>query len=257
MILPFALPGQSIDLSDGEQTPGPGEVQDDASEASGAENDVPLDLSRHSRCAEESRQDSGIEASRSGEVEGCKNRTPEVNKTKLEYGNIPDDLKLYLTEDSEEELPRKYSYLPCVDVAGVSDGSTSFCPELSRLAVQSSHSGASVGAGKVSRISVAPRVASREIGTQTSQCDYIEMQDFRPLSGHTMQVIEPTGSAQKQLERNQVNNLIRNVTSSPAARALNYSYNAQQLVKELGAPVRPERRKSKDCTRSKSADVVS
>ena len=242
VILPFTLPGQSLDLSDEEQTLGPGEVQDDGSEM---ENDVPLDLSRHSRCAGQSRQDSGIEASKSGEVD----RSTEINKAKLDFRNIPDDLKLYLTEDSEEELPKKLNHLSSMDIAAVSDGS-SFCPELSRLAVQSSHSGVSLGAGKSSRTSAAPRVASREIGTQTSQSDYVESEDCRTPSSHTMLV------PQKQLEKSDVNKLINNVSENPALRALNYSYNLQQLLQEVSAPVRPERRKSKDSSRSKSAEVA-
>ncbi|KAJ9592920.1 hypothetical protein L9F63_015425, partial [Diploptera punctata] len=253
VILPFTLPGQSMDLSDEEQMPG-AELQDDASEVSEMENDVPLDLSTHSRGAVESRQDSGFEASKSGEVDSCKNKATEINSTKLEYRNIPDDIKLYLTEDSEEELPKKLIYLPSVDITGISDGSTSYCPELSRLEVHSSHSGASVVAGKVSRISVTPRAASREIGTQTSHCDYVEMQDLRPSSPHIVQ--SSAHPPHKQSERNDLDRLINNVSLSPATRALNYSYNAQQLRQENNAPVRPERRKSKDCARSRSADVT-
>jgi hypothetical protein len=56
---------------------------------------------------------------------------------------------------------------------------------------------------------------------------------------------------------------INKILSDSRSRGLNYSYNAQQLVKEVaesnlvGPPVRPERRKStqgKDIARSKSAD---
>ena len=60
-----------------------------------------------------------------------------------------------------------------------------------------------------------------------------------------------------------MNKMTGYISSSPSSKGLNYSYNAQQLVKELtandqvGPPVRPDRKKSaqgKDVVRSKSAD---
>ncbi|PSN54909.1 hypothetical protein C0J52_01651 [Blattella germanica] len=349
VILPFNLPGQSMDLSDEDPTLGiakkfnmilQGQVNDieledcnqseeEVSDVSGEENEekeaipLPRDLSSQNskkknkspdikeisrienKSLEESRRDSGIEAgtqSKSAEGERCQSRIGETNKGgKLEYGdyrnrNIPDEVKLYLTEDSDEELPRRLSYLPPVDIAGLSDGSTSFCPELSHLAVHSSYSGLSVGTqnnfggGKINFISVAPhnpnlveRANSREIGTQTSQSDYIEMEDLsnpnngspipRACTSQSTQVsprMPSRSSAPPKPERlfdkgqsPHSDKFINNVSQHSARRGLNYSYNAQRLIQEmteinhLGPPVRPERRKSaqgKDIVRSKSAE---
>lgn len=224
-------------------------------------------------------------------------RTTETKRCRSDYGdfrnrNIPDEEKLYLTEESADEPPQKMNFKPFVHIAGVSDGSTSFCPELSHLATLSSHSGISIGSShKV--ITVAPcdqsnsgnskSVNACEVGTQTSlSIDCIEMQERSPTHssplprGCTSQSTQvspppsrlsvPPPKPQRHIAISQsphVSKITGNVSSSPASRGLNYSYNAHQLVKELaesylvGPPVRPERRKSmlgKDIARSKSAD---
>ena len=223
-----------------------------------------------------------------------------IRMTDFRNRNIPDEVKLYLTEESDDEPPHKLNFIPSVDAAGVSDGSTSFCPELSRLAILSSHSGLSVGSpqsfgtGKIRMITVAPCSQTNSddkksakvcnIGTQTSlSIGSIELQEgnathaFRlPLKACTSQSTQvsppPSRSLllpsrpQRHTERSQsphMNKMTDYVSSSLRNRGLNYSYNAQQLVKELtahnqvGPPVRPERKKSaqgKDIVRSKSAD---
>jgi hypothetical protein len=256
-------------------------------------------------------------------------RTTETNRCKNDCGdlrnrNIPDEVKLYLTEESDDELLQKLNFMPSVDVACVSDGSTSFCPELSRLAILSSHSGISVDSphnfvtGKIHMIKVAPcnqnnsddnkSGSACEVGTQTSlSIDYVEMQETNathsspphpplrtctsqstqvsPLpprssvpppkpqrhteksqSPHISKVTGNVSSGSRSIEKSQyphINKVSGNVSSDSRSRGLNYSYNAQQLVKELavsnlvGSPIRPERRKStqgKNIARSRSAD---
>jgi hypothetical protein len=236
--------------------------------------------------------------SRSTDNSGNQSRTTETNRCRNDYGdfrnrNIPDEVKLYLTEESDDEPPQKLNFMPSVDIAGVSDGSTSFCPELSRLAILSSHSGMSVGSphnfgsGKVHMITVAPcnqsnndgrkLVNACEVGTQTSlSVNYIEMQEKsathssplpRACTSQSTQVSPPptrsSGPPPKPQRHIEKSKITGNVLSHPTSRGLNYSYNAQQLVKELvesdrvETPVRPERRRStqgKDFARSKSAD---
>lgn len=391
--LPFALPGQSLDLSDEEQNrdekvPGPakkfdvilcGEANEvgledvnqsegEGSGGSGAENDARVGMSNDlHQDGIDSRRDDGstkgkkrsIEKNDSVEICHIKGvsikdnrnagecywkpnselnchqskngdnyahhiRTSETNRCKNDCGdlrnrNIPDEVKLYLTEESDDEPLQKLNFIPSVDVAGVSDGSTSFCPELSRLAVLSSHSGISIGSphnfvtGKIRMIKVAPCNQSSsgdklgsacEVGTQTSlSIDCIEMQETNaahssPLRTRTSQSTQvsplpsrssvPPPKPQRLIQKSQspliskvtgnvssgsrsteksqsphINKMTGNVSSDSRSRGLNYSYNVQQLMKELavsnlvGAPVRPERRKSsqgKDITRSKSAD---
>ncbi|KAJ4447540.1 hypothetical protein ANN_09547 [Periplaneta americana] len=124
----------------------------------------------------------------------------------------------------------------------------------------------------------------REVGTQTTlSIDCIEMQELkgkniihpspRACASQSTRVSPPSSRpsvprsySHGHFEKNQtslVNKIADNVLSSPAGRALNYSYNVQRLVQELsegshaGPPVRPERRKSaqgKNSVRSKSAD---
>ncbi|XP_069696692.1 protein smoothened isoform X2 [Periplaneta americana] len=243
--------------------------------------------------------DMGSHHSISAEVDDYRSRTSEGNRYRNNYGdckniNIPDEVKLYLTEGSDDEPPQKLNFVPSVDIGGVSDGSTSFCPELSHLVVQSSHSGLSQGsphnfdASKTRVISVTPYNQSnnegREVGTQTTlSIDCIEMQELkgkniihpspRACASQSTRVSPPSSRpsvprsySHGHFEKNQtslVNKIADNVLSSPAGRALNYSYNVQRLVQELsegshaGPPVRPERRKSaqgKNSVRSKSAD---
>jgi hypothetical protein len=234
-------------------------------------------------------------------------RTTETNRCRNDCGdlrnrNIPEEVNLDLTEESDDELLQKLTFMPSVDVAGVSDGSTSFCPELSRLAVLSSHSGLSVDSphnfvtGKIRMIKVAPcnqnnsddnkSGSACEVGTQTSlSIDCVEMHEtiathsspphppLRTCTSQSTQVspLPPRSSVpppkpQRYIEQSQsphISKMTCNVSSDSRSRGLNYSYNAHQLVKELamssvmGAPVRPERRKStqgKNIARSKSAD---
>lgn len=232
-------------------------------------------------------------------------RTTETSKFRndcadFRNSNIPDEVKLYLTEESDDEQLHKLNFIPSMDAAGVSDGSTSFCPELSRLAILSSHSGVSVGSphssgtGKVRMITVAPCNQTNSddkksakvcnVGTQTSlSIDSVEMQEryatrtsllpLKPCTSQSTQVSPPPSRSslppqrpQRHSEKSQsphINEMTDYILSSPRSRGINYSYNAQQLMKELmansrvGTPVRPERRKStqgKDVARSKSAD---
>lgn len=363
--LPFALPGQSLDLSEEEQNgdemiPGPAKKFDVT--LHGNANEVPLEVGNKSEVEDSDgsvaenetvrmpndlnldgcngkRDDSGtkrksrsIEMNDSVEIchdktvsmndsekagdcywkpsselrygqsksvdnNGHRIRTRETKRCRSDYGdfrnrNIPDEEKLYLTEESGDEPPQKMNFKPSVDIAGISDGSTSFCPELSHLAILSSHSGLSVGSPhKV--ITVAPcdqsnsgdskSVNACEVGTQTSlSIDYFEMQERcathssplpRAYTSQSTQVSPPPSrlsvpppKLQRHIGTGQsphISKITSNESSSPASRGLNYSYNAHQLVKELsesylvGPPVRPERRKSaqgKDIARSKSAD---
>jgi hypothetical protein len=230
---------------------------------------------------------------------GHRIRIPETKRCISDYEdfrnrNIPDEEKLYLTEESGDEPPQKINFRPSVDITGVSGGSISFCPELSHLAILSSHSGISVGSPhKV--ITVAPctqnnsgdskSVNACEVGTQTSlSIDCIEMQEKsvtrssppplpRACTSQSTQVSPPPSrlsvpppKLQRHIGTSQspyISKITGNVCSSPENRGLNYSYNAHQLVKELAEsylvrpPVRPERKKSaqgKDIARSKSAD---
>lgn len=235
----------------------------------------------------------------------CKSKTLDSNvhgirTTDFRNSSIPDEVKLYLTEESDDEPPHKLNFIPPVDATGVSDGSTSFCPELSRLAILSSHSGISVGSphsfgtGKTRMITVAPCSQTNSddkksakvcnIGTQTSlSIGSIEMQEgsathalrlpLQACTSQSTQVSPPPSRSlllpsrpQRHTERSQsphMNKMTGYIASSPSSKGLNYSYNAQELVKELtankqvGPPVRPERKKSaqgKDVVRSKSAD---
>jgi len=223
-----------------------------------------------------------------------------IRATDFRNRSIPDEVKLYLTEESDDEPPHKLNFIPPVDAAGVSDGSTSFCPELSRLAILSSHSGISVGSphsfgtGKTRMITVAPCSQTNSddkksakvcnIGTQTSlSIGSIEMQEgiathvlrlpLQACTSQSTQVSPPPSRTlllpsrpQRLTERSQsphMNKMTGYIASNPSSKGLNYSYNAQELVKELtankqvGPPVRPERKKSaqgKDVVRSKSAD---
>jgi hypothetical protein len=368
--LPFALPGQSLDLSDGEQShdetkPGSakkvdvlcgetneaelGDVNQSEGEGIGgsvAENEGRVVMSSDLRqVGIDSRADDastqinnksienndnveivhikGVSVKESKNVGGCywkpncelncqqsktdnaahQIRTTETNRCRNDCGdlrnrNVPDEVKLYLTEESDDELVQKLTFMPSVDVAGVSDGSTSFCPELSRLAALSSHSGLSLDSphdfvtGKIRAIKVAPRNQSnnddnksqsaREVGTQTSlSIDCVEMREtnvtrcppLRTCMSQSTQVspLPPRSSVpppkpQRYIETSQyphVSKMTGNVSSGSRSRALNYSYNAQELMKELAmsnmvaAPVRPQRRKNsqgKNTARSKSAD---
>lgn len=371
--LPFALPGQSLDLSDEEQNhdekvPGPakkfdvilcGEANEvgledanqsegEGSGGSGAENErmgmsndlhqdgidsrrddgstkrkrrsiekndsveichikgVSIKDSRNAgECYWKPNSELNCHQSKSGDNYAHRIRTTETNRCKKDCGdlrnkNIPDEVKLYLTEESDDEPLQKLNFMPSVDVTGVSDGSTSFCPELSRLAVLSSHSGVSVGSphnfvtGKIRMIKVTPCNQSSsgdklgsacEVGTQTSlSIDCIEMQETNathsspvqpPLRTHTSQSTQvsplpsrssvPPPKPQRLIQKSQsphISKMTGNISDSRST-GLNYSYNAQQLMKELavsnlvGAPVRPGRRKStqgKDTSRRKSAD---
>jgi hypothetical protein len=374
--LPYALPVQSLDMSDEEQNsnekvPGPAKIFDvilcgeandmeledvnrsegDGSEKSVAENDerarISTDLNleqcnsrtdgsvnkRKGRSIEvndsiEICHDKAINTSDTKNASNCYRkpsselscqsktvdssghgiRTTEAKNFRNGYGdfrnrNIPDEVKLYLTEESDDEPPHKPNFITSLDAAGVSDGSTSFCPELSRLAILSSHSGVSLGSphsfgtGKIRMITVAPCKQTNgddkksakvcNIGTQTSlSIGSIEVQEgnathtsLLPLKACTSQSTQvspppsrsslPPSRPQRHPEKSQpshINNVTGNISSSPISRGLNYSYNAQKLVKELtannqvGPPVRPERRKStqgKDIARSKSADDTS
>jgi hypothetical protein len=225
--------------------------------------------------------------SKSVDNNGSLIRTTETTRCRSDYGdfrnrNIPDEEKLYLTEESGDEPPQKINFMPSVDIAGVSDGSTSFCPELSHLAILSSHSGISVGSPhKV--ITVAPcdqrssgdrkSVNLCEVGTQTSlSIVCIEMQERnaghsstpslpRACTSQSTQVSPspsllsvPPPKPQRHIETSHsphINMMTGNVSSIAASRGLNYSYNAHQLMKEIteltrlvGPPVRPKQRKS-------------
>lgn len=355
--LPFAVPIQSLDMSDEEQNSNEkildvllrGEANEmelkdvnrsegDGSEKSLAENEervgmsVDLDVEQcNSRRNDLNSERKGRSIEMNDSVEICHDKAISISDTKnagdsyrkpsselrcqsrtvdsnvhgirtTDFRNrsIPDEVKLYLTEESDDEPPHKLNFIPPVDAAGVSDGSTSFCPELSRLAILSSHSGLSVGSphsfgtGKIRMITVAPCNQTNSddkksakvcnIGTQTSlSIGSIEMQEgnathtirlpSKACTTQSTQVSPPPSRSvllssrpQRRTERSQsphMNKMTSYISSSPRSRGLNYSYNAQQLVKELtaysqvGPPVRPERKKSaqgKDSVRSKSAD---
>ncbi|CAG2056232.1 unnamed protein product, partial [Timema podura] len=194
----------------------------------------------------------------------------------LELKDILGDVKLYNTDESEED--------PDVQISNTS----SFCPELTRLAVQSSHSvvshHTSVDNNKNRSESTRLQRSSCDVGIQVDTCDLdihtptsmkgkeVKLQASSkilcPVGRQTPGSVDDSGVEAHGASIIVVSPLRKGVLSQSVQvsqpfsagkqctdmHGMNYSYNAVRSELQSNHPLRPQRRKESTC--SKSADLA-
>nr|CAD7401266.1 unnamed protein product [Timema poppensis] len=184
----------------------------------------------------------------------------------LELKDILGDVKLYNTDESEED--------PDIQISNTS----SFCPELTRLAVQSSHSvvshHTSMDNNKNRSESTRLQHSSCDVGVQVDTCDLdihtptstkgkeVKLQTSSKgsvndsgVEAHGANIIMVSPFQKGVLSQSvQVSQPISAGKQCTSMHGMNYSYNALRSELQSNHPLRPQRRK--ESTLSKSADLA-